>query len=506
MLYRTLLEGTRAEHHRVMTPWHAFAALKPEEFTTRGKELAARFAANASEDKALNTRIAQLFAGKAPANLGDVAGRYGKLFATIARKWEKALADADRADRERPAALDGEAEEELRQLIFDPGGPLDDRTAGDVKDRLEGERRARYDELKKAVEDWRDDPSAPPLARILEDADEPPLTRVFRRGKPEDPGDEVPRRFLPVLAGPNAPPFSDGTGRYDLAKAIASKANPLTARVWVNRVWGHLLGHGLVATPGDFGTRSAPPSHPELLDWLANSLMAEGWSSKRLIRRIVLSRTYQQASADRPEMKTVDPANELFWRQNRKRLELEPLRDAMLAASGQLDPATGGRSIDVAAHPDSRRRTLYLAVKRESLPAFFRAFDFANPDLHTPERHETTVPQQALFLLNGRFVAAQAQALARRAGEASARDRDDDETFIERAFGCALGRAPSRDDRDQALAFLRAAAALEPAGSERSCADTVVEPPASEAAARHLSPREKLAQVLLLCNEFTYLD
>lgn len=345
VLYRTLLEGTRAEHHRVMTPWHAFAALKPEEFTTRGKELAARFAANASEDKALNTRIAQLFAGKAPANLGDVAGRYGKLFATIARKWEKALADADRADRERPAALDGEAEEELRQLIFDPGGPLDDRTAGDVKDRLEGERRARYDELKKAVEDWRDDPSAPPLARILEDADEPPLTRVFRRGKPEDPGDEVPRRFLPVLAGPNAPPFSDGTGRYDLAKAIASKANPLTARVWVNRVWGHLLGHGLVATPGDFGTRSAPPSHPELLDWLANSLMAEGWSSKRLIRRIVLSRTYQQASADRPEMKTVDPANDLSggrtasgWSWSRSAMPCWRLRDSLTR------PRVGARS------------------------------------------------------------------------------------------------------------------------------------------------------------------
>ena len=131
-----------------------------------------------------------------------------------------------------------------------------------------------------------------------------------------------------------------------------------------------------------------------MLDWLATSLVSDGWSTKRLIRKIVLSRTYQQTSIDRSGPRAIDPANELLWRMNRKRLELEPLRDAMLSASGLLDLTAGGRSVDIGDDPNCRRRTLYLAVKRENLPSFFRAFDFANPDLHVPARHETAVPSR----------------------------------------------------------------------------------------------------------------
>ncbi len=460
-LYKTLLEGTRVDHHRVLTPWHAFAALKPDEFASKAKPLAARFAANDDEEKPLDPMVAQLFSGKPPADLADVARRYGKVFATIARKWEKLIAEADRADRERPTELDNEAEDVIRQLIYGPGAPLDDRAAGDIKDRLDGERRAKHDELQKAVQNWTNDPSAPPMARVIDDAVEPAPARVFRRGKPEEPGEEVPRRFLPLLGGSDASPFVDGSGRYELARAIASKDNPLTARVWVNRVWGHLLGRGLVATPSDFGTRSPAPSHPELLDWLSNSLVADGWSTKRLIRKIVLSRTYQQASSDRSGPRAIDPANELLWRMNRKRLELEPLRDAMLTASGMLDLTAGGRPIDIADEPNCRRRTLYLAVKRESLPSFFRAFDFANPDLHVPARHETTVPQQALFLLNGSFVAEQARALARRAEQGVPTT---DENWVRQAYQATLARDPSTIDRNQATAFLAAAAILETIG------------------------------------------
>ncbi len=505
-LYRTLLEGTRNEHHRVMTPWQAFAALKAEEFTLKAKPLAAKFVANDNDEKPLNPLVAQLFAGKAPADLADVARRYGKLFATIARKWEKLLAEADRADRERPAELDNEAEDEIRQVIYGPGAPLDDRVAGEIKDRLEGEHRAKHDELLKAVRDWTNDPSAPPLARVIDDPDELAPPRVFRRGKPEEPGDEVPRRFLPVLEGSEARPFVDGSGRYELARAIADKNNPLTARVWVNRVWGHLLGRGLVATPSDFGTRSAAPTHPALLDWLASSLMADGWSTKRLIRKIVLSRTYQQASSDRPEPRTSDPANDLVWRMNRKRLELEPLRDAMLAASGLLDLTAGGRSVDLADQPNCRRRTLYLAVKRESLASLFRAFDFANPDLHVPARHETTVPQQALFLLNGPFIAEQARALARCAEQ---RLPADDEAWVRKAYRAALGRDPRSEDLDRALGFLKAASALtvtSPGLAEEARSGSAADSVVSESASQTLSPREKLAQVLLLCNEFTFVD
>ena len=460
-LYKTLLEGTRTEHHRVMSPWQSFAALKPDEFASKGKPLAAKLAANDDDEKPINPMVAQIFSGKAPPDLAEVARRYGKVFATITRKWEKLIAEADRADRERPTELDNEAEDEVRQLICGPGASLDDRVAGDIKDRLDGERRAKHDELQKSVQNWASDPSAPPMARVLDDPDQPAPARVFRRGKPEEPGEEVPRRFLPLLGGSDAKPFVDGSGRYELARAIARKDNPLTARVWVNRVWGHLLGRGLVATPSDFGTRSPAPSHPELLDWLANSLMADGWSTKRLIRKIVLSRTYQQASTDRPASRAIDPANELLWRMNRKRLELEPLRNAMLAASGLLDLDLGGRPVDIAEEPNCRRRTLYLAVKRQNLPSFFRAFDFANPDLHVPARHETTVPQQALFLLNGSFVAEQARSLARRVEQGLPTD---DEAWVRRAYRAALGRDPSIDDRNQAVAFLAAASTLETIG------------------------------------------
>jgi hypothetical protein len=330
------------------------------------------------------------------------------------------------------------------------------------------------------------------LARVLEEPEEPPPARVFKRGKPEEPGDLVPRQFLPILAGPDAKPFTEGTGRYELAKAIASKDNPLAARVWVNRVWGHLMGRGLVATPSDFGVRSDPPSHPELLDWLAHALMEDGWSTKHLIRTIVLSRTYQQSSNDRADAREIDPANELYWRANRKRLELEPLRDAMLMTAGSLDLTVGGRSVDLADQPDCRRRTLYLAVRRESLPTLFRSFDFANPDLHVPARHETTVPQQALYLLNSPFVAEGAQALARRASG----DSDDDDAWVRRVYRIALGREPLSQELQRARAFLAAASSAS-ASTDLRGPDQVKEP---------LSPREKLAQALLMCNEFAFVE
>ncbi|MBV8488696.1 MAG: PSD1 domain-containing protein, partial [Planctomycetaceae bacterium] len=456
-LYKTVLENTRGIHHRVLAPWHAFAQLAPEEFATRGKTLAAEFAANENPDKPLAVLVSRLFAGKPPADPADLAGRYGKLFAAIARKWDKQLTEADRADRPRPTELVDEAEDEIRQVICGPAAPLDERAIGEINDKLDPERKAKLAALEKAVLDWKNDPSAPPLARVLEESEEPPPACVFKRGKPEEPGDVVPRQFLPILSRPDAKPFTEGSGRYELAKAIASKNNPLTARVWVNRVWTHLMGRGLVATLSDFGVRSDPPSHPELLDWLACALMEDGWSTKRLIRTIVLSRAYQQSSDDRGDGREIDPANELYWRANRKRLELEPLRDAMLMTAGTLDLTVGGRSVNLADQPDCRRRTLYLAVRRENLPSLFRAFDFANPDLHVPARHETTVPQQALFLLNSPFVAEAARALACRA---SAETGDDESQWVRRAFRIALGREPESRELDRARVFLAAAASL----------------------------------------------
>src|SRR5439155_26492041 len=166
-------------------------------------------------------------------------------------------------------------------------------------------------------------PAAPPRGMVLNDVPSPPQAHVLVRGNPANVGPAVPRQFLKVVAGASRKPFTEGSGRLELARAIADPANPLTARVLVNRVWMHLLGAPLVGTPSDFGLRSDPPTHPELLDYLAARFLADGWSIKKLHRRILLSSAYQQSSADNPLAAKVDPANQLLWRMNRRRLDFE---------------------------------------------------------------------------------------------------------------------------------------------------------------------------------------
>jgi hypothetical protein len=302
------------------------------------------------------------------------------------------------------------------------------------KDRDEQRAKERALEAHKA-----NHPGAAAHAMVMTDRDKPATARVFIRGNANNPGPEVPRRFLPVLAGEDAPPFKDGSGRLELAKAIASKDNPLTARVMVNRVWAQHFGRPLVGTPSDFGVRSDAPSHPELLDWLALRFVGEdGWSLKKLHRRIVLSAAYRQSSAAEAKSEQADPENALFARQNRRRLEFEAMRDAILAVSGQLDLALGGRAEPMSSNPTvkqrqeaetirnegggdpsqenySKRRSIYLFVDRQNLPGTMRAFDFASPDQHSPARFSTTVPQQALFLMNGGFSRVMSEQLARRA-------------------------------------------------------------------------------------------
>ena len=178
----------------------------------------------------------------------------------------------------------------------------------------------------------------PPRAMALQDNSTPTNPHVFLRGNPGNRGPEVPRQFLAILAGENRKPFQKGSGRLELAQAIASPENPLTARVFVNRVWLQHFGSAIVRTPSDFGLRSESPSHPELLDYLASRFMESGWSIKSLHRLIMLSSVYQQASDDNPQFAQIDPNNQLLWRMNRRRLEFEAMRDTLLAVSGQIDP------------------------------------------------------------------------------------------------------------------------------------------------------------------------
>ncbi len=256
--------------------------------------------------------------------------------------------------------------------------------------------------------------AAPPRGMVLVDRPNPGDARVLLRGNPNNPGPVVPRQFLPILANEKATRFKDGSGRLELARAVADAKNPLTARVFVNRVWMHHFGAPLVATPSDFGLRSDPPSHPELLDYLAWRFMEDGWSIKKLHRLIVTSKTYQLSSAENAKALAIDPDNRLLARANRRRLEFEPLRDSLLAVAGNLDRRMGGAPVDITKAPWATRRTLYGFIDRQNLPGVFRTFDFANPDSSAPMRFQTTVPQQALFMMNHPFVLQQAQVLLKR--------------------------------------------------------------------------------------------
>jgi hypothetical protein len=254
-------------------------------------------------------------------------------------------------------------------------------------------------------------PGAPPRAMVLEDVAKPHDSPVFIRGDAGNKGVVVQRHFLEVLAGSNRPAFTNGSGRLDLAWAIASPDNPITARVMINRIWLHHFGEGFVSTPDDFGNTSEPPSHPELLDYLASRFIHEGWSTKKIHRLIMLSSVYQESSANNPRFAEVDPNNRLLWRANIRRLEFEALRDSLLAIGGDIDRTMYGRPVDIDKEPYGTRRTIYGRVDRSDVADVLINFDFANPDLPTGRRHETTVPQQALFLMNSPLVIEQAKRL-----------------------------------------------------------------------------------------------
>ncbi len=251
----------------------------------------------------------------------------------------------------------------------------------------------------------------------------------------------------------------------------------------VNRVWERHFGRGLVATPSNFGRMGEPPTHPELLDHLASQFVASGWSIKTLHRAIMLSATYQLDSARDDRSAAVDPENTLLWRANRRRLEVESWRDAMLAVSGQLDGSLGGPSADLA-KPENRRRTIYGAVSRHSLDGLLRLFDFPDPNITSDKRTVTTVPLQQLFVLNSPFLERQAKALAARL---SADASDSDSSRISRAFQLLYSREPRSDEMSLALEFL---------------ADDRPEPSAAGMPTRW----ELYAQALLGTNEFTFVD
>lgn len=297
---------------------------------------------------------------------------------------------------------------------------------------------------------------------------------MHKRGDPNAPGETVPRRFLSAFPAPGGTPRSlqQGSGRLEMARALVEEAAPLSARVLVNRVWLQHFGRGLVATPSEFGPAGELPSHPALLDDLAARFVANGWSLKWLHREILNSATWRQSSLVSPEVAAGDPQNLLHGHMPRRRLEVEAWRDAMLAATGELDLSAGGEPFALD-DPAATRRTLYGQVKRRELDAMLRINDFPDPIAHSPSRTETATPLQQLFSLNGPFVIARARRLA----ESLAKEAGDEAARIDLAYGRLLQRTPTARERELALAYF---------GEGGSW--------------------ERYAQVLLTSNEFLYLD
>jgi hypothetical protein len=328
----------------------------------------------------------------------------------------------------------------------------------------------------------------------------PVNARIQRRGDPKNLGAEAPRRFLQILGGRET--VRSGSGRRELARWLTDPANPLTARVIVNRVWQQHFGRGIVPTPSNFGKQGQPPSHPELLDWLAARFVAQGWSIKSLHRLIMLSQTYQLASAPSARAAERDPDNVWLSHAARRRLDAESIRDAILATSGGLDRTRGGP------HPfppvsawnftqhnpfqavyETDRRSIYLMTQRTRRNPYLALFDGPDPNTSTDRRNVTTVPTQALFFLNNPFVHAQSAKLADRL----LRARADEAGRIDFAHRLVLGRPPSAAELAETQSFLRDARAV------------VAAEPLSPAQREH-SAWTSFARVLFSSNEFIYVE
>jgi hypothetical protein len=431
--WKNVLKPKLAPTDPVWGAWVSLQGVADAEFPKRFAALSSQPAMFA--DQLLRARLQ----AKAPTKLAELTATYAALLSE-ARKPEHAA----------------QAEwKSWRELILHPSGPTVMTPASLIGTYNVADRNTR-NKLQIDVSGFRaTSPKSPPHAMAIQDKAKAVQGVVFLRGSASRPGKKVPRQYLSILSDGPPKEFTQGSGRLDLANAIASPTNPLTARVMVNRVWMHLLGQPLVETPSDFGVRTTPGKNPALLDHLASTFVKEGWSMKKLIRTIVLSRTFLQSADLRADAVAKDPDNSLLWRAHRRRVDFEALRDSMLRVAGRLDEAKlGGQPFDLVGAFGTPRRTIYGHIDRQNLPAFFRTFDFANPDYHVPKRNQTTTPQQSLWMLNHPFGRSLADELA-----AKVSAQPDDAAKVRALYLAILARTPRADETTLALEYLREAAA-----------------------------------------------
>jgi mono/diheme cytochrome c family protein len=329
-----------------------------------------------------------------------------------------------------------------------------------------GELRAQLAALKKDL------PPAYPVLQTIIDRGTPGDQHVWIRGNQDNPGEAAPPHFLSILSPGEPKPFERGKERLQLAEDIASPGNPLTARVIVNRVWQHHFGYGLVRTPSNFGLQGDRPSHPELLDYLADRFVREGWSLKKLHREMMLTAVYALSDESSEHNYAEDPDNRWLWRYNRRRLDAESLRDSILCVSGKLDLQAGGPAKRLG--KDNNRRTVYGYVSRRQLDPMLALFDFPNPNSTSEQRLQTTVPLQKLFFMNSPFMIDQSAALAGRVAAVASTD----DQRITATYHFVLQRDPTPEERKLAHRFIGKNAEAWPG----------------------------YAQILMSSNEFTYLN
>jgi hypothetical protein len=463
---------------RSFLAWSAFAKLAPDTFAAEASRLAASL-----PDGTTAPLVRSALVGLRPQTLADVAEAYRRIFAD---------AEAGGDDPQREA---------LRRVLRDPKGPF----------RLPRDAAALYDEasirqlaaLEKELSGLEKTAPRPPSVMAVEEG-KVENARIHIRGSHLNLGAPVPRRFLEIVAASAQSPVpAERSGRLEMARWLTGPRHPLTSRVIVNRIWRWHFGRGIVATPDNFGTRGKPPTHPDLLDYLARRFMEGGWSIKAMHRFIMGSATYQMSGRADPGAARADVENRLYWRHPSHRLEAEAIRDAMLMLAGRLDRTVGGAPLEVktqdpapkdlernrAFYENSKRRSVYLPVVRTNVNRMMTLLDFPNAAQPTGSRADTTVPTQALFFMNSSFVVTQA---TRMAMSLLVDATVDDATRVQHAYVRALARPPSAAEREAALAYLDAYARTRDGDGEST--------------ARRQDAWASFCQTLLASNDFVYLD
>ncbi len=441
--------GPKNRNDSVFWPWQEAQKLSETNFEQEARQLADRAAKGR---RALNPYVVKAFIGATPRTLEEFAGVYAQMYAGLEEQ-TKALIEAVRTSPERAAEFDPALLEVLSvPLELPTTANLDSTRIRELIQRWPNRKVARAGLVFNQINELQlTHPGAPAHAMTLVDAPRARDSRVFIRGEAENRGAVVPRRFLEILAGPERPVFKQGSGRLELAQAIASKDNPLTARVMVNRIWMHHFGEGLVTTPDDLGVQSAAPSNQALLDYLAAQFMEGNWSIKRLHRIIMLSSVYQQTTATNKAYEQKDPENRLLWRANIRRLDFEAVRDSLLFVSGKLDTTSGGKPVNLTDEPYSYRRSVYGYIDRGNLPELMSHFDFSDPDMPNSKRTTTVVPQQALFLMNSSMSVDVARKLVTRPEFASAYD---DRARVQALYAMLFQRTARPEEQQMAIGFL----------------------------------------------------